>query len=110
LRVLIGALELDLTGIHWVITGGESGAGHRPISADWVRAIRDRCLESNVAFFHKQWGGLTPKSGGRELDGVIWDEMPGAWQIHSLRVAELQNQRRKTKGKDTKQDQVALPI
>lgn len=73
---LLGALELDLTGIHWVITGGESGAGFRPIEVDWVRSIRDACLEAGVAFFHKQWGGLTPKSGGRLLDDRIWEQMP----------------------------------
>jgi protein gp37 len=73
---LIGPLELDLTGIHWVITGGESGQHHRPIEQEWVRSIRDQCLEQGVAFFHKQWGGRTPKQGGRTLDGRTWDEMP----------------------------------
>lgn len=73
---LLGPLELNLTNIDWVITGGESGRGHRPIESDWVRLIRDQCLESEVAFFHKQWGGLNPKSGGRELDGVTWDQFP----------------------------------
>jgi protein gp37 len=73
---LIGPLELDLTGIHWVITGGESGQHHRPIKQEWVQSIRDQCLEQGVAFFHKQWGGRTPKEGGRTLDGRTWDEMP----------------------------------
>lgn len=75
---LLGPLTgLDLTGIDWVITGGESGHGARPCDPRWVRAIRDLCAEDGVAFFHKQWGGRTPKAGGRELDGRTWDELPG---------------------------------
>lgn len=73
---LIGPLELDLEGIHWVIAGGESGPGHRPIEADWVRSIRDQSKQAGAAFFFKQWGGRNPKAGGRELDGRNWDEMP----------------------------------
>jgi protein gp37 len=77
LEPLLGPVpSLDLTGIDWVITGGESGPNARPIEVDWVRAIRDRCQAAGVAFFHKQWGGRTPKAGGRELDGRTWDEMP----------------------------------
>ncbi|MDQ2730749.1 MAG: phage Gp37/Gp68 family protein [Armatimonadota bacterium] len=74
---LLGPLdELDLTGLHWVITGGESGPGCRPCDPQWVRDLRDRCVEGGVAFFHKQWGGRTPKANGRVLDGRTWDEMP----------------------------------
>jgi len=74
---LLGPLEnLNLEGIHWLITGGESGPGHRPCDAEWVRSLRDHCISSGVAFFHKQWGGRTPKSGGRILDGRTWDEIP----------------------------------
>ncbi len=74
---LLGPLDdLDLTGIHWVITGGESGPRHRPLDPDWVRALRDRCVAAGVAYFHKQWGGRTPKAGGRLLDGRTWDELP----------------------------------
>ena len=74
---LLGPLdELDLTGIHWVITGGESGPRHRPVHPDWVRALRDRCVQAGVAYFHKQWGGRTPKARGRLLDGRTWDELP----------------------------------
>jgi protein gp37 len=74
---LLGPLErLDLSGIHWLITGGESGHGHRTCDPAWVRDLRDRCVSSGVAFFHKQWGGRTPKSGGRVLDGCTWDQMP----------------------------------
>ena len=64
------------TRLHWVITGGESGPGARPVDLGWVRSIRDQCGKSGVAFFHKQHGGIRPKSGGRELDGRTWEEMP----------------------------------
>ena len=74
---LLGPVDsLNLDGIHWVITGGESGFGARPCDPEWVRDMRDRCVDSGVAFFHKQWGGRTPKAGGRILDGRCWDEMP----------------------------------
>jgi protein gp37 len=74
---LLGPLpSLDLSGISWVIVGGESGPGHRAMEADWVREIRDTALESETAFFFKQWGGHTPKAGGRELDGVEWSQWP----------------------------------
>jgi protein gp37 len=73
---LLGPLELDLEGIHWVITGGESGYEHRPIEKEWVRDIRDQCKKEGVAFFHKQWGGITPKAGGRKLDGKLYNEFP----------------------------------
>lgn len=69
--------SLDLSGIDWVIAGGESGPGARPVNGMWVRELRDRCIERDVRFFFKQWGGRTPKAGGRELDGELWDEMPG---------------------------------
>src|SRR4051794_33496579 len=61
--------DLDLRGIHWVIVGGESGPGARPMNADWVRSIRDQCLEQEVPFFFKQWGGVRKKQNGRVLDG-----------------------------------------
>ena len=74
---LLGALpSLSLDGIDWVIAGGESGPGCRPIDLAWVRSIRDQCATQSVAFFFKQWGGRTPKAGGRILDGEIHDEMP----------------------------------
>jgi protein gp37 len=68
--------ELDLAGIDWLIVGGESGPSHRPIREEWVRDLRDACAEAGTAFFFRQWGGRTPKSGGRELDGRTWDEFP----------------------------------
>ncbi|MFI0155882.1 DUF5131 family protein [Streptomyces lydicus] len=74
---LLGPLDgLDLGGIDWVIAGGESGPRHRPLDEGWVTGIRDACVEAQVAFFFKQWGGRTPKSQGRELQGRTWDQMP----------------------------------
>jgi len=68
--------QLDLSGIDWVIVGGESGPRARPIKPEWVRHIRDMCLEQNVAFFFKQWGGFNKKKAGRILDGRTWNEYP----------------------------------
>lgn len=68
--------SLQLTGIDWVIVGGESGPGCRPMAADWVRGIRDRCVAEGVPFFFKQWGGTWKNRNGRILDGRTWDEMP----------------------------------
>lgn len=74
---LIGPIgNVDLTGIQWLIAGGESGVGARPIEYEWIVDLRDRCTLAGVAFFFKQWGGRTPKSGGRELDGEVWDQFP----------------------------------
>ncbi len=85
---LIGPIDrLKLDGIHWVITGGESGLGHRPCNPDWVRDARDRCVAEQVAYFHKQWGGRTSKMGGRELDGRTWDEMPMVERPRTLSLA-----------------------
>jgi protein gp37 len=77
--------ELDLRDIHWVIVGGESGPNFRPLDLDWVRDIRDKCLEASVAFFFKQVGGLRPKSQGRLLDSREWNEYP---RSRSARVDE----------------------
>jgi len=74
---LIGPVgTLDLAEIDWVIVGGESGPGARPIEREWVRSIRDQCRDNRVAFFFKQWGGLRPKSGGRKLDRREWNQFP----------------------------------
>lgn len=73
---LLGPVDLNLDGIDWVIVGGESGPGARPMLSSWVEDVRDACLTSDTAFFFKQWGGRTPKAGGRELDGKTWDAMP----------------------------------
>jgi len=78
LEPLLGPLrELNLSGIHWVIVGGESGPGARPMHAQWVTDIRDQCLAASVPFFFKQWGGIHKKLAGRMLEGRTWDEMPG---------------------------------
>jgi len=77
LEPLLGPLpSLDLADIHWVIVGGESGTGARPMDLGWARELRDRCLDEGIPFFFKQHGGRTPKANGRELDGRTWDEMP----------------------------------
>ncbi len=68
--------NLSLNKIDWIIVGGESGIGARPMKLDWVRSIRDQCLKANVPFFFKQWGGTNKKETGRELDGKIYNEMP----------------------------------
>lgn len=74
---LLGPLDdLELHDIDWLIAGGESGPRHRRIDPAWVRDLRDRSVDAGVAFFFKQWGGARPKSGGRELDGRHWDELP----------------------------------
>jgi protein gp37 len=74
---LLGPLDdIHLEGIDWVIAGGESGSGHRPLDPEWVINLRNACQSAQVPFFFKQWGGRTPKAGGRTLEGLIWDEMP----------------------------------
>lgn len=65
-------------GIDWVVAGGESGPDARPADPDWARALRDQCTAAAVPFLFKQWGGRTPKAGGRELDGRTWEQMPTA--------------------------------
>jgi protein gp37 len=77
LEPLLGPLpNLDLTGIHWTIVGGESGPQARPLDPAWVVDLRDQCLAANVPFFFKQWGGKNKKRSGRLLEGRTWDEMP----------------------------------
>jgi len=77
LEPLLGPLpDLDLHGIDWVIVGGESGPGARPIRQEWVVGIRDQCLAAQVPFFFKQWGGVRKKRNGRILQGRTWDEVP----------------------------------
>ena len=68
--------SLELGGIDWVIAGGESGPDARVLCREWVADLRDACRDHEVAFFFKQWGGRTPKAGGRHLEGRTWDEMP----------------------------------
>lgn len=74
---LLGPIQhADLSGIDWVIVGGESGPGARPMHIEWVREIRSMCHESHIPFFFKQWGGTNKKKAGRILDGRTWDEVP----------------------------------
>lgn len=74
---LIGMIyKINIRGIDWVIVGGESGPKARPLNSEWVKAIRDKCVEQNVPFFFKQWGGTNKKKTGRVLDKRTWNEMP----------------------------------
>jgi protein gp37 len=82
LEPLLGPLpNLKLRGIDWVIVGGESGPGARPMDPEWAFGIRDQCQAAGVAFFFKQWGGVRKKTTGRLLDGRTWDEMPVALSL-----------------------------
>lgn len=77
LEPLLGPIpDIDLSGINWVITGGESGPRSRPIEKEWVIDIRDQCIKANVPFFFKQWGGKNKKKAGKLLEGREWLEMP----------------------------------
>jgi protein gp37 len=77
LEPLLGPIpHLNLNSIDWVVVGGESGPGARPMDVSWVLEIRDQCLEASVPFFFKQWGGKNKKKAGRLLEGRTWDEMP----------------------------------
>ena len=77
LEPLLGPLpDIQFDGIDWVIVGGESGPGARPMNADWVRDLRDNCLQHGIPFFFKQWGGVFKKKTGRRLDNRTWDQMP----------------------------------
>lgn len=79
LEPLLGPLtKINLNGIHWVIVGGESGPGARPMDPEWVDEIREQCVKKGVPFFFKQWGGVQKKKNGRTLNGRTWDEMPQA--------------------------------
>lgn len=84
---LLGSVgRVNLEGISWAIVGGESGPNHRVIKPEWVREIRHQCKQQKVAFFFKQWGGKTPKSGGRELDGKEYNEYPAARSRRTIAV------------------------
>lgn len=74
---LIGSLKgIPLSGIDWVITGGESGTRPRPMEQEWVVELRDKCLKQDIPFFFKQWGGRNKKAAGRRLEGFTYDELP----------------------------------
>jgi protein gp37 len=76
--------EINLEGIHWVIVGGESGAGARPMQKEWVLSIRDQCERATVPFFFKQWGGVRKSKAGRELDGKTYDGLPSRVELPVL--------------------------
>jgi protein gp37 len=85
---LLGSVgAVDLTGIDWAIVGGESGPGARPMAEEWALEIKDQCRKYGVAFFFKQWGGLRPKSGGRNLRGREWNEYPSAPKRRAMQIA-----------------------
>ena len=87
---LVGPVgKLDLSGISWVIVGGESGPHHRIMKPEWAREIRDQAVGQNVPFLFKQWSGFRPKSLGRELDGTIWDEYPAAGLSRPRKLAVI---------------------
>ena len=91
LEPLLGPLpNMDLTGIHWAIVGGESGPGCRPMPEEWVLDIRDQCESGGVPFFFKQWGGTNKKKSGRLLQGRTWDSMPDASDPVVAEVASWQ--------------------
>lgn len=87
--------EFDLSGISWVIVGGESGPGARPMKAEWVRNIRRQCKASKVAFFFKQWGGVRKSETGRELDGRTYDAYPTQALVEAPSLEDRRNVWRK---------------
>jgi protein gp37 len=78
--------ELALGNIHWVIVGGESGPRARPMKREWAIEVRNQCVAARVPFFFKQWGGRSPKTGGRKLEGKTWSQFPTATRGHDMRV------------------------
>ncbi len=78
--------ELNLKGIDWVVVGGESGPNARPMKKEWVLDIRDQCIDSNVPFFFKQWGGVFKKRNGRILENRTWDEMPRSFNSFKIAI------------------------
>ena len=77
--------RLNMAGIHWVIVGGESGPGARPMEKAWVDEVKEQCITTKIPFFFKQWGGVNKKKAGRVLDGRLWDSLP----VTSLAVKEI---------------------
>lgn len=91
---------LNLAGIHWVIVGGESGCGARPMKRDWVISVRHHCREQHVPFFFKQWGGIRKSKTGRRLDGRTYNETPTFIQNHDLPDEPLFNFVANTAGRE----------
>lgn len=87
---LIGPIgKVDLSGIHWVIVGGESGPGFREMKEEWATEVRDQCIAQKIPFFFKQWGGFRPKSRGRILDNRLWDGFPATQEISDSYLTEI---------------------
>lgn len=86
--------EVNLAGISWAIVGGESGPNHRSVEKEWIKEIQRQCKKQHVAFFFKQWGGKTPKAGGRLLDGKEWNEYPDMPTERKIAVFPIQEKRR----------------
>ncbi len=87
---LLGPIgHVDLSGIHWVIVGGESGPGWRPMEIDWARELRDQCVAQGVAFFFKQYSAFRPHRLGRELDGCVWNQYPDPVAIERAVNADM---------------------
>jgi protein gp37 len=108
LEPLLGPLpDLDLNGIGWVIVGGESGPGARPMKPAWVTAVRDQCQAAGVPFFFKQWGGVHKVKNGRELDGRTWDEMPRIGETTTFGAGHF---RRKTRRDKRSQSRETVPV
>lgn len=88
LEPLLGPVpDMDLTGIDWVIVGGESGPGARKMKKEWVLDIKAQCIEKEVPFFFKQWGGVNKKKTGRLLEGQVWDGMPTVYEHPTLQAS-----------------------
>jgi protein gp37 len=83
LEPMLGPIPgLDLSNIDWVVVGGESGPGARPIREEWILEIRRQCQANDTPFFFKQWGGINKKANGRLLEGRVWDQLPNAIRQH----------------------------
>jgi len=97
--------EINLEGIHWVIVGGESGHGARPMRKEWVLSIRDQCGRAQVPFFFKQWGGVQKSKAGRELDGKTYDELPRRAEIPSWRIRDASRRSPNSSGSTSRRTQ-----
>jgi protein gp37 len=86
--------QVNLSGIHWVIVGGESGHGARPMQRQWVMSLKNQCWRARVPFFFKQWGGVQKSKNGRELDGRTYDQMPAVLQAAQLPAKGVRLQRK----------------
>lgn len=100
--------KINLDGIYWAIIGGESGFGFRQVKKDWVDNIVNQSRAQNVAVFFKQWGGVRPKSGGRELNGEVLDEYPSIAISERIKSEEL-SLKKKVERKYLQEQPVIIP-